>query len=303
MPCLTQKSRHLFYVLCITTFSGACVSAQAPLQSVVKQKDSKPQRTLVEEERALQAARAAANSAQDDLDSLLGPANGQSTPVANTQATNFGTSGAAPAAPIDDASTTTPAGGATPPVATDTTIDPAAQTPAVTQGAALQAIPDLDRSSDVAVDSATVIKALEQKIADLEKRLAHLEYVADAQSDKLTELAQAMQSTPQLSARENPDEAASQQPKLPLRPEAPQAEGPTPTPVKQGRVVFDNQTGAIYSMIVNGRSYVVRPGKTEVVMAVGPVVTELAGYEAPRAWRDSDWRKVGDEYRLAIQIQ
>jgi hypothetical protein len=36
---------------------------------------------------------------------------------------------------------------------------------------------------------------------------------------------------------------------------------------------------------------------------VGAVVTELRGFEAPKTWQAGDWKKVGDDFQLAIQIQ
>jgi hypothetical protein len=68
--------------------------------------------------------------------------------------------------------------------------------------------------------------------------------------------------------------------------------------------MVENRTLLGYTMAINGAVYLVPPGhRGELRVPVGAVVTELRGYEPPKAWKESDWRKVGEEYQLAIQIQ
>ncbi len=71
----------------------------------------------------------------------------------------------------------------------------------------------------------------------------------------------------------------------------------------KGVVVINNWTGATHSVVVNGKSYRVGPGRVTVTVDYGRVVTQVAGEAEPRQWDNSYWKKVGGEHQLALDLK
>lgn len=195
---------------------------------------------------------------------------------------------------------------------------PAAEMPADQAAAA-----DTNAAGAGAAPSAetTAMKAAPDGAArSLEDRVARLERQIAAQSAKLDQIAAAqmkLQSQPneqlkqiqsdlaalrqaiksrQTVARVDPDGGADagQPPQQPAEPPA----GP-----KRGQLVVENLTAFGYTVNINGRAVAIWPGRQAFEIPIGPVVTEIRGFEAPHKWSAEDFRQVGDTRQLAIRIQ
>lgn len=146
----------------------------------------------------------------------------------------------------------------------------------------LKPILDPERPADSAADLDERIRQLEQLVADQRSQIDQLGRHVRALQDKVGRLSS---SGSQFRARQDPS-------------------GPSQGQQRQmGKLVIDNETGTGYYLTVNGMSYLVMPGRRQLDVPVGDVVTQLNGYEAPKTWRDSDWRNVNGEMRLSIRIR
>jgi len=132
--------------------------------------------------------------------------------------------------------------------------------------------------------------------ADLQafgQRLARVERLLEAQSAKLNEI-----SNNDLQQIRDDIESLRQSFRTTFRA---QLNGST-TP-QRGKLVVENLTDFGYTMNVNGASYRIMPGRWEIPVNVGPVVTELRGFESPQTWSAENFQEVNGEQQLAIQIQ
>ncbi len=68
-----------------------------------------------------------------------------------------------------------------------------------------------------------------------------------------------------------------------------------------GRFVIENWTGAPQAVAVNGVRYTCPPGRTEVSVPYGPVITELIGFEPPKEW--TDWKRRNGGYEMVMEIR
>jgi hypothetical protein len=130
------------------------------------------------------------------------------------------------------------------------------------------------------------ITGIEERLTSLEKQLQDQESLLQGLRDDLAAL---RDSTTQRVARPT------------LGPDSANVES---APVQLGKLLVENRTALGYTMAINGALFFVPPGhRGELQIPVGAVVTELRGFEAPKTWQAGDWKKVGDDFQLAIQIQ
>ena len=133
-------------------------------------------------------------------------------------------------------------------------------------------------------------------ISKVEERVARLEQLIELQSEILAEL---KDNPSQLAGGESlrpilQDELEKFAQKLEsrterLRPTPDVDPGNTPRRPDVGVLVVENLTGVTYTLNVNGYDVVVLPGRQEVPVEVGNMVTEIRGFEAPRAWNASNF--------------
>ena len=88
-----------------------------------------------------------------------------------------------------------------------------------------------------------------------------------------------------------------------LRPTPEADPGNTRRQLDVGVLVVENFTGVTYTLNVNGYDVVVPPGRQEVPVEVGNMVTEIRGFEAPRAWNANNFQVVNGQRQLALQIR
>ncbi len=185
-------------------------------------------------------------------------------------------------------------------------------------------IPDPDRSQsadDMPILPSKPIDLSETTVArptqdiSLEDRVARLEQLIEAQSEMLVEMARAQsqmmaaQKTPTDELTKIREEIAALRKSM----DSFQALGRVdpgsdpadtqPSLQSAGRLVVDNFTGISYTVSVNGTDFIFSPGRNEVIVPVGNVVTEIRGYETPKTWVAENFRPVGSEQHLEIQIK
>ena len=148
---------------------------------------------------------------------------------------------------------------------------------------------------------------LEGGTATLEQRVARLEAALQAQSATLQELRTAQaQLLPAEELKAIREEIAALRNSFQSvgRPDFDSGTADSqPALTKVGTLIVENRTGFGYTMKINGYDYVIMPGRREIPVKVGKVVTELRGFEAPRAWSPDNFREVNGEPQLAIQIR
>lgn len=215
----------------------------------------------------------------------------------------------------------------------DETIKSSADVPDVdnflsqSKSADLKPIPDLDQPATATDDSneePASEAAMPQELGDadagssdgapslasLDQRIRRLEMLIEAQSATLQEIRDKVQPPPIEELRAIRQELVTLRSTFQTVAKASvngQAVGGSPgmggSLQRVGRLVVENQTAFGYPMSINGFQFTIMPGRREFNVPVGRVVTQLLGYENARTWSEEDWRQVGDDYRLAIQIQ
>ena len=174
----------------------------------------------------------------------------------------------------------------------------------------LTAKPKVDVAPPAPAPEHTTAKAVDVAagdVAELKQRVARLESLVEQQKEMLNELKTAQ-------AQMNPadDLKAIREEIVALRKSfqtvgRPDFDGGStsdePTSPAVGMLVVENLTGVGYTMNVIGYDIVVMPGRQEVPIEVGNVITEIRGFEAPRAWNADNFRDVNGQRQLAIQIR
>jgi hypothetical protein len=126
---------------------------------------------------------------------------------------------------------------------------------------------------------------IEKTVAAIESKLKLLDDIAEAidalRNDDLAQLRNL------LAQRSQKVEAAK-----------PPADGATPS---QGMFVVNNWTGTVHWMNINGQRRRIEPGRNRIQVPYDVVKTSLGGQDTD--WDMSHWRKVGDEYRLILDLQ
>ena len=143
-------------------------------------------------------------------------------------------------------------------------------------------------------------------VAALAKRLATLEAFVGEQATRVDELAQAQEQMiprDELKAIREEIAALRQSFQSVARANLDAPSGNQTPQRKVGKLVIENLTGLGYTMNVNGYDLNILPGRQEVSIEVGNVVTEIRGFEAPRAWSADNFRDVNGQQQLAIQIR
>ncbi len=133
----------------------------------------------------------------------------------------------------------------------------------------------------------------------LEERVVRLERLIEGQSAKLEEMATAVQ------LQQIRDDIAGLSESIQSMHTALRVDpsGVQPAPQIPGKLVLENRTRYRYIVRINGYDFTINPGRNELNVLVGEVVTEIRGYEAPQRWTAENFRQVGDVQQLAIQIQ
>ena len=167
----------------------------------------------------------------------------------------------------------------------------------------MPAIPDMERTahgSPVADQNVIVTASEATRLRELEEKVARLEQLIEGQSATLQDIADKI-GTPSEDLRAIREELVKLNSKQTVA--RPELGGDQPSLASIGKLVVSNYTGIAYTMSVNGQQFVISPGRGEINVQFGPVTTELLGFEAPKAWAQTDWREVNGQQQLAIQIR
>jgi uncharacterized coiled-coil protein SlyX len=72
---------------------------------------------------------------------------------------------------------------------------------------------------------------------------------------------------------------------------------------QEGTVIVNNWTGVIHFVAINGKTYRVAPGQSEIKTQYGVLTTQLVEYEAPQQWEASRWKNVDGNYQVTLDLK
>lgn len=72
---------------------------------------------------------------------------------------------------------------------------------------------------------------------------------------------------------------------------------------QEGTVIVNNWTGVTHIVAINGKTYRVAPGRSEIKTQYGLLTTQLVEYESPQQWEASRWKDVDGEYELTLDLK
>ncbi len=133
------------------------------------------------------------------------------------------------------------------------------------------------------------VKTLEETIAAIERQLTKLDDIAE-----------------QVILLSDEDSVAAKRERSGLVELSEKVSSATPessAEAQEGTVIVNNWTGVTHIVAINGKTYSVLPGRSEIKTHCGALTTQLVQYELPQEWEASRWKNVDGKYQVTLDLK